>query len=98
MDEVLNRKLFRHRAQILHGKVQGLQLGGPPKSPFTLEGLRQSVAAYPGPKGASSLVGDLLSFSGSGRLYRGAKAGISAFQAARAARNLPPSRFTQYVS
>lgn len=98
MDEVLNRKLFRHRAQILHGKVQGLQLGGPPKSPFTLEGLRQSVAAYPGPKGASSLVGDLLSFSGPGRLYRGAKAGISAFQAARAARNLPPSRFTQYVS
>ena len=97
MDEVLNRKLFRHRAQILHGKVQGLQLGGPPKSPFTLEGLRQSVAAYPGPKGASSLVGDLLSFSGPGRLYRGAKAGISAFQAARAARNLPPSRFTQYV-
>ena len=97
MDEVLNRKLFRHRAQILHGKVQGLQLGGPPKSPFTLEGLRQSVAAYPGPKGASSLVGDLLSFSGPGRLYRGAKAGIGAFQAARAARNLPPSRFTQYV-
>lgn len=97
MDEVLNRKLFRHRAQILHNKVQGLQLGGPPKSPFTLEGLRQSVAAYPGPKGASSLVGDLLSFSGPGRLYRGAKAGISAFQAARAARNLPPSRFTQYV-
>lgn len=97
MDEVLNRKLFRHRAQILHGKVQGLQLGGPPKSPFTLEGLRQSVAAYPGPKGASSLVGDLLSFSGPGRLYKGAKAGISAFQAARAARNLPPSRFTQYV-
>ena len=97
MDEVLNRKLFRHRAQILHGKVQGLQLGGPPKPPFTLEGLRQSVAAYPGPKGASSLVGDLLSFSGPGRLYRGAKAGISAFQAARAARNLPPSRFTQYV-
>jgi len=98
MDEVLNRKLFRHRAQILHNKVQGLQLGGPPKSPFTLEGLRQSVAAYPGPKGASSLVGDLLSFSGPGRLYRGAKAGIGAFQAARAARNLPPSRFTQYVS
>ena len=97
MDEVLNRKLFRHRAQILHNKVQGLQLGGPPKSPFTLEGLRQSVAAYPGPKGASSLVGDLLSFSGPGRLYRGAKAGIGAFQAARAARNLPPSRFTQYV-
>ncbi len=97
MDEVLNRKLFRHKAQILHNKVQGLQLGGPPKSPFTLEGLRQSVAAYPGPKGASSLVGDLLSFSGPGRLYRGAKAGIGAFQAARAARNLPPSRFTQYV-
>jgi hypothetical protein len=39
MDEVLNRKLFRHRAQITYKKVQGLQIGGPPQSPFTPQGL-----------------------------------------------------------
>jgi len=96
MDEVLNRKLFRHRAQILHGKVQGLQLGGPPKSPFTLEGLRQSVAAYPGPKGFGALAMDFLPVGKIGKLYSAGKAGLGAFRAAQAARG--PSRFSQYVS
>jgi hypothetical protein len=44
MDEILNRKLFRHKAQIIHDKVQGLNLGGPPKSPFTLEGIQQAAS------------------------------------------------------
>lgn len=44
MDEILNRKLFRHKAQIMHGKVQGLILGGPPKSPYTLEGVQQAAS------------------------------------------------------
>jgi hypothetical protein len=42
MDEVLNRKLFRHKAQITYKKVQGLQIGGPPQSPFTPQGFGQS--------------------------------------------------------
>ncbi len=56
MDEVLNRKLFRHRAQILHNKVQGLQLGGPPKDTFTLEGLKQSLISRLSPGPAIMLV------------------------------------------
>jgi hypothetical protein len=43
MDEVLNRKLFRHKAQITYKKVQGLQIGGPPQSPFTAQGFGQSM-------------------------------------------------------
>ena len=104
MDEVLNRKLFRHRAQILHGKVQGLQLGGPPKSPFTLEGLQQSlisrlspgpaVAPVPQPKGLGALFMDFGpgKVLGAGKKVLGAgKAGLEAYRAARASRNLPPS-------
>lgn len=43
MDEVLNRKLFRHKAQVAYKKVQGLQIGGPPQSPFTPQGFGQSM-------------------------------------------------------
>ncbi len=43
MDETLNRPLFRHKAQIQYKKVQGLQLGGPPQSPFTPGGFGQSM-------------------------------------------------------
>ena len=43
MDETLNRPLFRHKAQIAFKKVQGLQIGGPPQSPFTPGGFGQSM-------------------------------------------------------
>ena len=43
MDETLNRPLFRHKAQIQYKRVQGLQLGGPPQSPFTPGGFGQSM-------------------------------------------------------
>jgi hypothetical protein len=43
MDETLNRPLFRHKAQIAFKKVQGLQFGGPPQSPFTPGGFGQSM-------------------------------------------------------
>ena len=43
MDETLNRPLFRHKAQIQYKRIQGLQLGGPPQSPFTPGGFGQSM-------------------------------------------------------
>ncbi len=43
MDEILNRPLFRHKAQIAYKRVQGLQIGGPPQSPFTPGGFGQSM-------------------------------------------------------
>ena len=43
MDETLNRPLFRHKAQIVYKRVQGLQIGGPPQSPFTPGGFGQSM-------------------------------------------------------
>ena len=44
-DPVLNRKLFRHKAQIIHNKIPKYQYGGPPQSPFTPTGFKQSLAA-----------------------------------------------------
>lgn len=102
MDEVLNRKLFRHRAQILHGKVQGLQLGGPPESPFKLTGLKQAFqnspllqTIYDPSRGnlynAVNLLNPFKKLQFATRLPGAIKSGIGAFQTARAARNLPPS-------
>jgi len=83
MDEVLNRKLFRHKAQIAYKKVQGLQIGGPPLDPFSLEGIQQSirtrlspgpvVAPAPQPRGLGSL---LTNFT---PLGRGVKYGKAAY-------------------
>ena len=50
MDEILNRKLFRHKAQILKGEVIKRQVGGmsgPPQSPFTLTGIKQAFQTSP---------------------------------------------------
>jgi hypothetical protein len=44
-DPVLNRKLFRHQAQIIHNKIPKYQYGGPPQSPFTPTGFKQSLAS-----------------------------------------------------
>ena len=110
MDEVLNRKLFRHRAQILHGKVQGLQVGGPPKSPFTLEGLQQSlmsrISQPPAPLGFQPKgLGALFMDFGPGKFLKtgtkvlgAGKAGLEAYRAARASRNLPPSMYERIES
>jgi len=108
MDEVLNRKLFRHRAQIMHNRVQGLQFGGPPKDPLTLEGLKQSimsrlspgpaVAPAPQPRGLGALFMDF----GPGKVLRygqktlqAGKKGYDIFRAAQAARE--PSIFSRFV-
>lgn len=50
MDDILNRKLFRHKAQIAKGQVIKRQTGGmsgPPKSPYTMEGLGQAFRTSP---------------------------------------------------
>ena len=44
-DPVLNRKLFRHQAQVIHNKIPKYQYGGPPQSPFTPTGFKQSLAS-----------------------------------------------------
>ena len=43
-DPVLNRKLFRHQAQIIHNKIPKYQYGGPPQSPFTPTGFAQATS------------------------------------------------------
>ena len=45
-DPVLNRKLFRHQAQIIHNKIPKYQYGGGiPADPWSLKGLSQSFAS-----------------------------------------------------
>ena len=46
-DPVLNRKLFRHQAQIIHNKIPKYQTGGGPQSPFTATGFQQAASAIP---------------------------------------------------
>jgi len=105
MDDILNRKLFRHKAQIMHNRVQGLQVGGPPKSPFTLEGIQQSiqnltrpVAPAPQPRGLGALLTDF----GPGKVLKygqktlqAGKKGYDIFRAAQAARE--PSIASRFV-
>ena len=45
-DPVLNRKLFRHQAQIIHNKIPKYQYGGGiPADPWSLKGLSQSFSS-----------------------------------------------------
>ena len=45
-DPVLNRKMFRHQAQIIHNKIPKYQYGGGiPADPWSLKGLSQSFAS-----------------------------------------------------
>ena len=45
-DPVLNRKLFRHQAQIIHKQIPKYQYGGGiPANPWSLQGLSQSFAS-----------------------------------------------------
>jgi len=111
MDETLNRPLFRHKAQIVYKRVQGLQIGGPPLDPFSLEGIQQSirtrlspgpaVAPAPQPRGLGALfmdVGPGKALKYGKKVLGASKTGLQAFQAARAARNLPPSRYEQFAT
>ena len=47
MDDILNRPLFRHKAQVIHKKVQKYVIGGPPTSPFSSVGIAQAWQASP---------------------------------------------------
>ena len=48
-DPVLNRKMFRHAAQIKHNQIPKYQIGTPPggvpQSPFTMGGLQQAAGS-----------------------------------------------------
>ena len=45
-DPVLNRKMFRHAAQIKHNQIPKYQIGGGvPQSPFTMGGIQQAASS-----------------------------------------------------
>ena len=44
-DPVLNRKMFRHTAQIKHNQIGKYQTGGIPQSPFTMGGMQQAAGS-----------------------------------------------------
>ena len=48
-DPVLNRKMFRHAAQIKHNQIPKYQIGTPPggvpQSPFTMGGMQQAAGS-----------------------------------------------------
>ena len=48
-DPVLNRKRFRHAAQIKHNQIPKYQIGTPPggvpQSPFTIGGIQQAAGS-----------------------------------------------------
>lgn len=75
-DPVLNRKLFRHKAQIIHNKIPKYQYGGPPQSPFTIKGFNQATLAsaqnFNAP-GARSFLKDMRTIVGPGKFLKAAK-------------------------
>ena len=87
-DPVLNRKLFRHKAQIIHNKIPKYQYGGPPQSPFTPVGFGQSLktvqAANPGMLNPAMLK-MLLPFGKGKKIKQGAKYAYETYKKARAA-------------
>ena len=81
-DPVLNRKLFRHKAQIIHNKIPKYQYGGPPQSPFTPTGFQQAVgSAIP----RRNILKDLAWLASPGKYVKGAKYAYQTAKAARAA-------------
>ena len=77
-DPVLNRKLFRHQAQIIHNKIPKYQYGGGiPANPWSWPGMKQSLAsqqaaaqAYWKKHGARKLIAQAAS---PGKYLKGAK-------------------------
>jgi len=81
-DPVLNRKLFRHQAQIIHNKIPKYQFGGPPQSPFTATGFQQAAgSAIP----RRNILKDLAWLASPGKYVKGAKHAYGTYKAARAA-------------
>ena len=81
-DPVLNRKLFRHQAQIIHNKIPKYQYGGPPQSPFTATGFQQAAgSAIP----RRNILKDLAWLASPGKYVKGAKHAYGTYKAARAA-------------
>ena len=88
-DPVLNRKLFRHQAQIIHNKIPKYQTGGPPQSPFTATGFQQAAgSAIP----RRNFLKDLAWLASPGKYVKGAKYAYGTYKAARAATKLKPDR------
>jgi len=85
-DPVLNRKLFRHQAQIIHNKIPRYQYGGPPQSPFTATGFQQAASAIP----RRNILKDLAWLASPGKYAKGAKYAYGAYKTARAATKAPP--------
>jgi|ETNvirnome_2_130_1030620.scaffolds.fasta_scaffold02791_2 hypothetical protein len=88
-DPVLNRKLFRHKAQIIHNKIPKYQYGGPPQSPFTPTGFKQSLAARQAAAQAHFKNANkfklLATALGPGKFGKGIKHAYGTYKAARAA-------------
>ena len=82
-DPVLNRKMFRHAAQIKHNQIPKYQIGGGvPQSPFTMGGIQQAASsAIP----RRNFVKDLSWLVSPGKYIKGAKYAYQTFKGARAA-------------
>ena len=90
-DPVLNRKLFRHQAQIIHNKIPKYQTGGPPQSPFTATGFQQAAgSAIP----RRNILKDLAWLASPGKYIKGAKYAYQTAKAARAASKASGKRGT----
>ena len=81
-DPVLNRKLFRHKAQIIHNKIPKYQTGGPPQSPFTAGGFQQATGSA---LARRSFLKDLGWLASPGKYFKGAKYAYQTYKTARAA-------------
>ena len=89
-DPVLNRKMFRHTAQIKHNQIGKYQTGGIPQRPFTMGGMQQAAgSAIPRRnfiKDLSWLVGPGKFKAGLGMIKAGGQHAYKTFKGARAAR------------
>ena len=90
-DPVLNRKLFRHQAQIIHNKIPKYKLGGGPTGPFTPQGYRIPASVFT-PQGFGQATRNLaMTIVGPGKFVKGAKYAYGTYKAARAATKAKPA-------
>ena len=90
-DPVLNRKLFRHQAQIIHNKIPKYQTGGPPQSPFTATGFQQAAGSVIPRR---NFLKDLAWLASPGKYVKGAKYAYQTYKTARAASKASPKAGT----
>ena len=98
-DPVLNRKLFRHQAQIIHNKIPKYQYGGGiPADPWSLKGLSQSFASQQAAAQAyfknANKFKLLATALGPGKFGKGIKHAYGTYKAARAASKASGKRGT----